>query len=108
MLEKTVLSDGKNQFEDNMFNSREWSAPIMVSPNEIEERIRGMNLVGREIEGVRIMGLSYWHTEDWIEDSAYNAFPEDMSEEEKQLKSDYANISDDLMLARFAHVDEPF
>jgi hypothetical protein len=31
-----------------------------------------------------------------------------MSEDEKQLKSDYANISDDLILARFAHIDEPF
>ena len=108
MLEKTMWSKGKDLFENDTFESREWSAPIMVSPNEIEERIRAMNLVGREIESVRIMGLSYCHTEDWIEESAYNALPEDVSEEEKQLKSDYANISNDLMLARFAHIDDPF
>lgn len=108
MLEKTIWSNGKDLFENNIFDSREWSAPIMVSPNEIEERIRAMNLVGRQIESVRVMGLSFWHTEDWIEDSAYNSLPEEMPEEEKQRKSDYANISDDLILARFAHIDEPF
>lgn len=108
MLEKTIWSKGKNQFENNTFDSREWSAPIMVSPNEIEERIKAMNLVGRQIESVRVMGLSFWHTEDWLEDSAYNSLPEEMPEDEKQLKSDYANISDDLILARFAHIDEPF
>ena len=108
MLEKTIWSKGKDQFENNTFDSREWSAPNMVSQNEIEERIKAMNLVGRQIESVRAMGLSFWHTEDWLEDSAYNSLPEEMPEDEKQLKSDYANISDDLILARFAHIDEPF
>ncbi len=108
MLEKTIWSNGKDLFENNIFDSREWSAPTMVSPNEIEKRIRRMNLVGRQIESIRVMGLSFWHTEDWIEDSAYNSLPEEMTEDEKQLKSDYANISDDLILARFAHIDEPF
>ena len=108
MLEKTIWSTGKNQFVNNTFDAREWSAPIMVSPAEIEDRITAMNLVGRKIESVRVMGLSFWHTEDWLEDSAYNALPEEMPEEEKQRKSEYANISDELMLARFAHIDEPF
>lgn len=108
MLEKTIWSNGKNQFINNTFDSHEWSAPIMVSTNEIEERIRPMNLIGRQIESVRVMGLSFWHTEDCIEDCAYNSLPEELSEEKKQFQSDYANISDDLMLARAALIDEPF
>lgn len=108
MLEKTIYSKGQNQFKDNTFCSQEWSAPIMVAPNEIMERISAMNLVGRTIQNVRIIGLSYWHTEEWIEDSAYNALPEDMPEEEKQERSNYENVSDDLEFARFAHIDEPF
>ena len=45
MLEKTIWSKGKDQFENNTFDSREWSAPIMVSPNEIEERIMLINTI---------------------------------------------------------------
>ena len=108
MLEKTIYSQGKNQYKDNTFCSQEWSAPIMVSPTEIEERISEMKLVGRTLSAVRIMGLSFWHTEDWIEDAAYNELPADMPEEERQEKSNYANVSDDLEFARFAHIDEPF
>lgn len=93
---------------NNTFDAREWSAPIMVSPVEIEDGISAMNLVGRKIESVRIIGLSFWHTEDWIEDSAYNALPEEMPEEEKQCKSEYATIPDDLTFARIAQIDEPF
>ena len=58
MLEKTIYSQGKNQYKDNTFCSQEWSAPIMVSPTEIEARISEMKLVGRTISSVRIMGLS--------------------------------------------------
>lgn len=108
VLEKTIYSDGNNQFKDNIFCSQEWSAPTMVAPNEIIERISAMNLVGRTIQNVRIIGLSYWHTEEWIEDRAYNALPEEMSEEEKQELSNYENVSDDLEFARFVHIDEPF
>ena len=108
MIEKTILSNGKNQFENNVFDSREWSAPIIVSSNEIENRLQSMNLVGRTIKDVRIMGLSYLHVEDWLEESMYNSLPEEMPDEERQLKSEYKNISDELILARLTRIDEPF
>ena len=57
---------------------------------------------------MRIFGLSYWHTEEMIEDSAYNALPKSLSEEERQCQSDFNNISDDLQLVRHAIIDEPF
>lgn len=108
MLDKTVWSNGKDRFENHEFDHYEWSAPFMVSPKEIEARIQSMNLVGREIESVRVIGFSFWHTEDWIEEAMYSALPDDMPEDEKQRKSEYANVSDDLLFARFAHIDEPF
>ena len=108
MIEKTIYSEGKNQFKDNRFSSCEWSAPIMVSPSEIEDRIAGMQLVGRTITGVRILGYSYFHTQDWIEERAYNSLPDEMPRAEKLKYSDYDNISDDLEFNRCAYIDEPF
>ena len=108
MIDQTIWSEGKNQFEDNVFHSREWSAPIMVSSSEIETRINSMNLVGRTIEKVRIIGLSYLHVEEWLEESMYNSLPDEMPEEERQLRSNFINIADELIFARFAHIDEPF
>ena len=61
MLEKTIYSQGKNQYKNNTFCSQEWSAPIMVSPTEIEARIFEMKLVGRTISAVRIMCLKLTH-----------------------------------------------
>ena len=108
MLKKTMRSKGRDRYSDHTLDLREWSAPFMVSPKEIEVRLRSMDLVGRTVEAVRIMGHSLWHAEHWLEEDMYRSLPDDMPEEEKQIKSDYANISDELVLARYAHVDEPF
>ena len=47
MLSKTSYSSGKDQFINNTFNSNEWSAPIMVSPEEIKERMRSIDQLKR-------------------------------------------------------------
>ena len=49
MLEKTLFSDGKNNFEDNTFSAKVWSAPTMVSPEEIRKRLSSFKLEGRKI-----------------------------------------------------------
>ena len=108
MLEKTQYSQGKKRFKNNTFSSQEWSAPTMVSPNEIESLIASMQLVGRTIKGLRIIGLSYFHTKDWIEEHAYNSLPEDMPEEKKQEYSNFDRISESLEFIRYVHIDEPF
>ena len=100
MISETLISKGKNNFDDYVFSSLEWSAPTMVSPEEIRRRLNSFKLIGRKITRLRFIGLSYFHTRDWIEDSAYNALPDDMSEEERQFKSDYNNINPALELPR--------
>ena len=55
MLTDTVYSKGKDNFENYKFSSKEWSAPTMVSPEEIKNRLNGFNLVGRKIKELRLL-----------------------------------------------------
>ena len=107
MITDTIYSKGKDNFENYKFSSKEWSAPTTVSPEEIKNRLNGFNLVGRKIKELRMIGLSYFLTRDWIENSAYNTLSKDMPEEERQLKSKYDNISSVLKLSRYSQIDEP-
>lgn len=107
MINETIISSGKNEFKDYTFSSSEWSAPTMVSAEEIKNRLNSFNLIGRRIKDLRIIGLSYFLTRNWIEDAAYNALPDEMPEEERQLKSNYDNISSALKLSRYSQIDEP-
>ena len=66
MLKKTYYSNGKNKFEDYIFSSQEWSAPAMVAPGEIRKRISSFKLEGRKIRKLRMIGLSYMLTRDWM------------------------------------------
>ena len=106
MMNETFYTNGKNQFKDDVFDSREWSAPYMVDANEIKKRINSFNLVGRRIKDVRFIGLCYNLRREWIEEKAYN--DASGSEEEKQRLSDYDQIPDNLKFLRFAEIDEPF
>lgn len=108
MINESIASRGKNEFKNYTFSASEWSAPTMVSAEEIKKRINGFDLVGRKIEDLRMIGLSYFLRRDWIENAAYNALPDDMDEEERQAKSDYDNISSELKLSRSSQIDEPF
>ena len=107
MIEKTITSDGKNNFKNYTFSSSEWSAPTMVSADEIKSRISSFNLVGRKIKALRMIGLSYFLRRDWIEDVAYRSLSENLPEDERQRKSDYENISPSLMISRSSQIDEP-
>lgn len=108
MINETIISSGTNEFENNTFSSREWSAPTMVSPEEIRARLASFELVGRRIKEMRMIGLSYLLTRMWIENAAYNSLPHDMPEEERRIKANYDNIRPDLELSRHSEIDEPF
>ena len=58
MIKNTIISNGKNNFKNYIFSSSEWSAPTMVSAEEIKNRISSFNLVGRKIKALRMIGLS--------------------------------------------------
>ena len=106
MLEQTLISNGNNEFEDNTFSSKKWSAPTIVSVDEIRERINGFNLIGRKIKDIRFIGLCYNLTRDWIEERAYSSL-ENLPEEILQEKSNYVNIEPNTRYVRFAEIDEP-
>ena len=106
MLESTYYSNGKNNFKDNTFSAQEWSAPSMVSPAEIKRLVESFHLKGRKIKRIKMIGLAYNLSRDWIEERAYN-FYEELPEEEKQKKSDYPNIELSIPYCRYAEIDEP-
>lgn len=59
MISNTIYSKGRDNFKGYTFSAREWSAPTMVSPKEIRERIDSFALCGRKIKRMRLIGLSY-------------------------------------------------
>lgn len=107
MISNTIYSKGRDNFKDYTFSAREWSAPTMVSPKEIRERIDSFSLCGRKIKRMRLIGLSYFHTRDWVEEAAYRQV-EHLPEEERQRKSNYPTIDSTMQFSRYAQIDEPF
>ena len=107
-LLNSVIGENNTLFENNTFDQKKWLAPTITSADVIENIFASMKLVGRTVQDVRIFGLSYWHTEESIEDSAYNALPKSLSGEERQRQSNFNNISDELQLVRHAIIDDPF
>lgn len=106
MLHQTLYSEGKNNFKDYEFSPKEWSAPTMVSPVEIIDRIDSFSLCGRRIKHIRFIGHSFYHTREWVEEAAYNCL-DSLPEEERQRLSNYGNITPDMQYVRAAQIDEP-
>lgn len=107
---ETKYSDGKDEFEDYVFDRNEWSAPTMVSPDEIKERIKSFKLEGREIQDMWFVGMCYNLTTDMVEEISYNWFEQNgvSDEEELQRKSNYKTIKPYVEFEQTAMIDEPF
>lgn len=106
MLRGTYYSKGTDNYRHNEYSPREWSAPTMVAPYEMKKKIDSFNLVGRKISGIRVFGYCFNYSRDWIEERAYCHY-EGLSEEEKQVKSDYDSIDDELLYGRWMEIDKP-
>lgn len=107
MISNTIYSKGQDRFKGCRFSAREWSAPTMISPKEVKDRINSFALCGRKIRRMRMIGLSYFHTRDWVEAAAYRQV-EHLPEAERQRKSNYLTISPNMYFNRCAEIDEPF
>ena len=99
-------SNEKDIFTDYKFSAREWSAPVTSSLEEIREKIDSFALCDRKIARMRMIGLSYYHTRDWVEAAAYGQI-EHLPEEERQRQSDYSVIDPAMQFYRYAEIDEP-
>ena len=107
MLQRTYYTNGKNEFKDNSFSSKEWAAPYMVAPKEIKDRLASFQLEGRKIKELKFVGHCYSHIRDFIEDAAYR-YLKGYEEEERQRRSEYDNIDPGTPYYRWAELDEPF
>ncbi|MBQ8636698.1 MAG: hypothetical protein IJ423_01730 [Clostridia bacterium] len=96
-----------DDFSDYTFSGNEWSAPTLKYAAEIEKELEKMQLVGRQIKNMKMIGLSYYLTRDCIESAAYNMLS-NLPEDERQDMSNYKNISPDMGFSRCSKIDEPF
>ena len=104
------MNDKEKQFDiftNYTFSGKEWSAPTLNYATEIKKELEKMQLVGRQIKKMKMIGLSYYLTRDWIESAAYNILSH-LPEDERQDMSNYKNISPDMEFSRYSEIDEPF
>ena len=104
------MKNKKNQFDDftdYAFSGTEWSAPTLKYAEEIKKELEKMQLVGRQIKNMKMIGMSYFLTRYWIESAAYNMLSH-LPEDERHNMSDYKNISPDMEFSRYSEIDEPF
>lgn len=106
MLKETYYSKGKNDFKDGCFNSKEWSAPIMVSVDEIKKHLDSFKLEGRRIQDIRFVSHVYNLIRDSIEDYVYGRL-KNLDDESRQRQSDYESIDPEFAFSCFAEIDEP-
>lgn len=97
-----------DNFSKGEFSWREWSAPEFTSAAELREYLDSLNLVGRKIKELKMIGYSYMHTRDWVEESAYCHYKSLLDDKSEIARlSDYDNIDPDLLYDRYAQIDEP-
>jgi len=98
-----------DHFSTGEFSWGEWTALKFTAADELRKHIDSLNLIGRKIEYLRMIGLSYMHTREWVEESAFCHYDKILdNEDEVRRLSDYENIDPDLMYDRYAQIDEPF
>lgn len=100
------LIDKYDKFKDFVFSASGWSAPTLVSVPEVRDTIAQFKLKGRKVINIRMIGLSYGHRREWIEEYAYNVL-EQYEEDERQKRSNYVNIDLHMKYHRNTEIDEP-
>lgn len=106
MISNTVYSSGSNNFKNFIFSGNEWSAPRMASPVEIQKLIDSFSLCGRKLSRLRLIGHSYPHAREWVENAAYSRL-RDLPDDERERQSNYRFIDPELQFPRFAQIDDP-
>lgn len=96
-----------DEFKDDRFSSEAWSASRLTLPQEIHAQIDSFALCGRTIKRMQMIGMSYAHQGISIESTAYSQLMH-LPEEEREHRSSYHNIDDEIVFTRWAEIDEPF
>lgn len=102
-----ILSDGKNQFDDNRFSFWEWSAPILQTPGEVLQKYNELKLQNRIVKDVVAVGMGYNWRDDMIEDTVYNALENMDPLRRAQIPDPDAFLPEEVELPCWAEIDEP-
>lgn len=98
-----ILSRGKNNFKNNVYDYWEWSAPVLRTVEEVNAQIKKMQLEGRIIKKVYAVGMGYNWCDYQIEDSVYN----ELDYNEKP-SGKYDFLPEEIVFSKYAQIDEPF
>ncbi len=102
-----ATSETGNAAAGNSFSSSEWSAPYCETPQELMERVDQLNLIGRTVEDIKVIGIGFnWtisHFDEYVEGELNSMDP---------LLRERIPDSDDLLphgvlLDRFSEIDKP-
>lgn len=103
-----ILSESRNNFENNEFSYWDWSAPVLQTHDEIISKIRELNLNGRKIKDVHCIGMAYNWCDDSISNRVYDKLKEMTYEQRCALPNPRAFLPDGVYLSRWIEIDEPF
>ena len=53
------IKNGYDNFEKDEFSGNVWSTPVLISPEELKNRLRGYRLEGRTIADIKLVGYCY-------------------------------------------------
>ncbi|MGE4532072.1 MAG: hypothetical protein AB7C98_12275, partial [Acidithiobacillus sp.] len=102
-----ILSDGKNDFENNVFKFWKWSAPVLQTPDEVFAALHEVKLHGRVIQDVRAIGMGYNWREDDIWDSIYCSVEQQCGKAQAKKICDQETYPENIQMNRWAEIDEP-
>ena len=103
-----ILSNGKNDFKDNIYFFWEWSAPILQTHDEVIAKIKELKLQGRVIKGFYAIGMGYNWTEDNIGETIYNALERKINDGQISSDGPFSFLPEGVYISRYAEIDEPF
>ena len=102
-----ILSEGKDIFQDNLFNFWDWSAPILQSPNEVIQKVHELHLVDRTVKDIIAVGMGYNWNDYGIEEAVYNAIDNMHPLLKEQIPNPDAFLPKGLAIPCLAEIDEP-
>ncbi|WP_458401736.1 hypothetical protein [Candidatus Avelusimicrobium sp.] len=79
----------------------------LSTEKQIKDFFLKLNIIGKKIKSIKILGWDYDHDRVGVEDLAFRQLEKVLSEEQAKEKAKYSNIPKDLMFYRIAEVDEP-
>ena len=99
----SAIKNSYDNFEKGEFSGSVWSAPVIISPEELKNRLRGYRLEGRTIADIKLIGYCYSYAYHILESSVVIESDEyDENYDPVGLEIDY-----DEFLHTLAEIDEP-